>query len=124
MGKGLVIAESISSDFRVKLNDYIDCQYPHLLNHINSVTILRLEIKFEEFKNIALEIAEEICDDKYYAHFIFDDSMYVIYRKIVVKLNMYDDKMIRECQFIGMKKGIDMELMKFSELFFKDHPND
>lgn len=124
MGKGLLIAESISDDFRVKLNDYIECQYSHLLNHTYPVTMLRLKITYEEFTIIALKIAEEICDDRYYAHFIFGESMYVVYRKIIVKISVDDEKAIEECQSIGLKKGIDMRLLKFYELFYKDHPND
>lgn len=124
MGKGILILESVNNELVRNIERYIESEYPHLLNHVEPINIVRLQIEYKEFKQIALDISNSINNNKYYAHFIFKDTMYVIYKNVIVKIKKGDTKMIRECQNIGIKKGIDINLLKFSEMFDKDHPND
>lgn len=122
--RGIIIKESIDETTFELLQKYVVNEYYHLLNHEILVTIIIVQIGQEDFNNIFHSLCNSILSKKYYMHFILDGKMTVIYKNQVCFLEKECDNEINICKEVGKLNGIDEKLLKFDEMFRKDHPND
>ena len=123
MGKGIIIKESLPIYVNAVLDEYVVKNYPHLLGGNEQVTILKLEIGFDNFLKISSLISDHLVNALYYANFIFDKRMYVIFQNAMLSIDEGNMEQVNLCKNVGILKGINSELMKFDKMFKVDHPN-
>ena len=68
-------------------------------------------------------ISDHLVNALYYAHFIFDKRMYVIFQNAMLSIDEGNMEQVNLCKNVGILKGINSELMKFDKMFKVDHPN-
>lgn len=123
MGKGIIIKESLPEKVNAVLSKYVVKSYPHLLGGEEVVTILKLDMQYDDFLKVSSLIFHNLVDVLYYAHFIFDEHMYVIFQNAMLLIDEGNMEQVEVCKKVGMLKGINPKLMKFDEMFKVDHPN-
>jgi len=120
--RGLVIDESFTGDaVPVALKRYAVRTYPF---HLNGAPIHITELRLPEDVCPAalLEIAEALAPERYYAHFVRDDTLYVIFPGVICSIKQGHATAMRIAKMIGCEFRIPVEQMPFEGLFTDDHP--
>ena len=121
---GIVIKESITNELLLcKLKQSAISIYPHRLNGLINTTILKLEIPTIEVDAIGAEISKNILPNGFYAHFVINNDIMVIYPNRIFKFSMDQLTTINDCISYGESIGIKKELMQFDKMLYRDHPN-
>lgn len=122
---GIVIKESIvDNDLSEKIKSLSINTYPHKLNGVLDTTIYKLKLNETLVDKISAEISKNLLPNKYYVHFVSGSDMIVVYPNKIYKFNSDEGDIINECKEYGEYIGIDKSMMKFNEMFKKDHPNE
>lgn len=121
--RGIIIENSISTVTLGKLKSYVVRTYYHLLDKKYATNIMIVVIPETELEYV-LDLIKSSIYTSYYAHFVYNDIMYVVFCGEVCKLTRYDISSIEFCKSRGREHGIDDNLMKFELMFERDHPND
>ena len=122
---GIVIKESIVNDSLLEEIESLAIDiYPHKLNGVLDTTIYKLELDESLINEMSLKISENLLPKEYYVHFISGNEMIVIYPNRIYKFDSEETDVIAECKKYGKSIGIDANMMKFDEMFRRDHPND
>lgn len=123
--RGIIIAESIKDEKILKDIEKKSVEkYAHKLNNEIDTTIYKVEIDAEEIDSFSRKISKSILPKGFYVHFLYDNKMIVVYPNKVFKLEKENSKEIEDCISYGMSLGIDKKMLKFKEMYEKDHPND
>lgn len=122
---GIVIKESIvDNDLLEKIKSLSINTYPHKLNGVLDTIIYKLKLNETLVNEISTEISKNLLPNKYYVHFVSGNEMIVIYPNKIYKFNSDEVDTIDKCKKYGEGIGIDKNMMKFNEMFKKDHPNE
>lgn len=123
--KGIIIEESIKDDELLKdLQEMTIEKYGHKLNNEIDTTIYKVEIDDERIDEISNRISKSILPSGFYVHFLYNDKMIVVYPNKIFKIEKGNKKEIEECIDYGISIEIEKKMLKFDEMFEKDHPND
>lgn len=121
--RGIIIENSVSDDVLRILNPYVVNVHYHRLDNKYDTNILIVLVPENQLLNILNRIKDNI-KISYYAHFVFKNTMYVVFSNEICKLHRRDLDSIEFCKSRGRAHNIDNHLMKFEQMFEKDHPNE
>ncbi len=95
--------------------------YPFLLNGA-PVHITVVRVPMDKFPAALLGVSEAIAPERYYAHFILDEMLYVSFPGVICSIRKGDGLAMQTAKAIGTMFRIPMEQMPFEGLFTEDHP--
>lgn len=123
--KGIIIAESISDENVLTEIEHKSIEkYAHKLNNEIDTIIYKVEVSDSEIESFSEKISKSLLPRGFYVHFLCNDKMIVVYPNKVFRLEKDNNKEIEECIKYGMSLGIDKRMLKFKEMYERDHPND
>lgn len=125
--KGLIIRESlIGNNLPNNLCHFVNNEYNHQLEGDKSppVKIYVLMVPKSNISDVSIQLAKQLVPKFYYAHFIVEDVLHVIFPNTVCLVNRNDRLSAEQCRVIGRIFDIPDEQMPFEHLFDDDHPND
>jgi hypothetical protein len=98
-------------------------RYPYLLDGRTPVEVIELAATHRQALTVAMELAEALLPERFYAHLLDDSRMYVCFPNCLVLVQRGDDASARHAQEIGARYGIPARQMRFGEMFDNDHPD-
>ena len=124
MYRGIIIEESVDSEILSMLKQFTESEYAHMLQHNDKVTILRVSISEPNLLQLMPKFLYAINQDCFYFHFTDGEIMWVVFKGCIMRINKGNCEEISRCRKVGELYSISAELMKFEEMFERDHPND
>lgn len=124
MFRGLIIKESLKDFDDKPFQAYVVHKYRHLMDKKFEIEIQELSVPDDEIFTVADEASKRLLPQKFYAHFLNPPEMIVAYPNTIVRVYRNDAESVKLCKKIGCLFGIENRLMKYDEMFEKDHPND
>lgn len=122
--KCITITESlVNGSLPETLGRYEERRYAHLLSGVEPVEIILLQVPASELPRAAFELSEILLPQKFYAHFVTSDALYVVYPGCVYVLKRGDSESLLRCKSIGTMFNVPEDQMPFEEMFEVDHPN-
>ncbi len=122
--KGIIIQESLkSSMLPVQLKMRVTEEYGHDLAGTGKIKILVVHISREELPGVLLELSGSMLPEKFYAHFVAGETIYVVFPSTVCLVHKGDIKSVARCRQIGALFAIPDEQMVFEAMFEVDHPD-
>jgi hypothetical protein len=122
--RGIIIRESLrTEELPPSLQGNVSDQYKLNLGGIGEVEIIEVKIPKKEIANVSLDITVLILPEKYYAHFVDKEKMYVIFPSIICLVYRGDIKSAERCRQVGTMFSIPNEQMQFEKMFEVDHPD-
>lgn len=98
-------------------------EYPHLLDEATPIHIIEFPVTAEAALPAAMQLAEVLLPEKYYAHLVLEADMLIAFPNTVIHLRRNDQQAERQAQAIGRTFAIPDEQMRFLEMFDVDHPD-
>jgi hypothetical protein len=98
-------------------------RYPHLLDGRTPVEVIELAVTRDRALAVAMQLAQALLPERFYAHLVDDTRMYVCFPNCLVVVRRGDDGSVRQAQEIGARFGIPARQMRFGEMFANDHPD-
>ncbi|MCX4098042.1 hypothetical protein [Nocardia sp. alder85J] len=98
-------------------------EYPHLLDEATPIHIIEFPVDQDAALNVAMQLAEALLPEKYYAHLVRDTDMLIAFPNTIVRLRVGDEPGERRVRAIGRTFAIPDEQMRFLEMFDVDHPD-
>jgi len=124
MFRGLIITESLKELDDKPFQPYVVRKYPHLMDGKIKIEIQELNVPDDEILEVVNEASRRLLPKKFYAHFLNPPEMLIAYPKTIVRVHKDDTESVNYSKKIGCLFGISRRLMKYNEMFEKDHPND
>jgi len=124
MFKGLIIKESLKDLNTKPYEQYIVHKYRHLMDSQFDIEIHELNVPDNDVLEVAYDVSKRLLPMRFYAHFLKNPEMLVAYPNVVVRIDCEDKESIKVAQKVGHLFGIKKRLMKYDEMFERDHPND
>jgi hypothetical protein len=122
--RGLLLRESLKSgQVPDAWQGYVTHRYTHLLGGVEPVEVVVLMLPPAELSDTCMSIAMALKPTRYYAHFVTDSCLYVIFPYSINIVPREDAGAAERCRQVGTMFGIPLEQMKFEALFEVDHPN-
>lgn len=122
---GIIISESITDNKLIEeISKKAIQKYAHKLNNEIDTTIYNIELDDDEVLDFSKRISKGILPNGFYVHFVCEDEMIVIYPNKIFSINRNNLSEIENCILYGENLGINRKMLKFDEMFEKDHPND
>lgn len=123
--KGIVLLESLRPDVdHSRLFRHEVLRYPYLLDGVKPVTSVKLALPIDEMASLLLGFSQMLQEEDFYAHFIYKDTLFVVFPRCVVQANKHLPESFDTCRVIGALFSIPVHQMKFERLFIEDHPTD
>ncbi|MEE3343669.1 MAG: SDR family NAD(P)-dependent oxidoreductase [Bacilli bacterium] len=123
--KGIIIKNSITD---YSLLNYLESiakeVYEHKLGGKHNTIIYKIEVPKDKVDELSIKLSKSLYSYGYYIHFVSEKEMIVIFPNKIFKFSEKDNDIIDECILYGESINIDSKLMKFREMFYRDHPND
>lgn len=124
MMRGLVLMESLAGGrLPMPLPAVVLRQYPHLLGGTLPVQIAELSVTRHRVLAVAMQVAEVLLPQRFYAHFLDDERMYVAFPNCVVVIGRDDPASADTARAVGALFEIPAAQMRFEEMFVNDHPD-
>jgi hypothetical protein len=124
MVRGIVLRESlVDGVLPMPMSATVVRRYPHLLDGRTPVEVIELAVTRDRTLAVAMQLAQALLPERFYAHLVDDTRMYVCFPNCLVVVHRGDDDSIRQAQEIGARFGIPARQMRFGEMFDNDHPD-
>ena len=122
--RGIVLKQSlIGGELPMPLSATVVRRYPYLLDGRTPVEVIELVVTRERTLAVAMQLAQALVPERFYAHLVDDTRMYVCFPNCVVQVQRGDEGSVRQAQDIGTRFGIPVRQMRFGEMFDNDHPD-
>ncbi len=122
--RAIVIKESMVTDTTPSLlSRSVVREYSLDLDRTTPVTIVEYDVSSEDGDALALELSRLLKKERFYAHFVDDERMLVVFPRIVVEVRRDDPRDERIAQQVGSLFSVPDHQMRFLAMFDKDHPD-
>lgn len=122
--RGIVLRESLAGGaLPMPMPATVVRRYPYLLDGRTPVEVIELAVTHERALAVAMQLAQALLPERFYAHLLDDMRMYVCFPNCLVVVHRGDEASIRQAQEIGARFGIPARQMRFGEMFDNDHPD-
>lgn len=123
--RGIVLKESlVGGELPMPMSAVVVRRYPYLLDGHLPVEVVALAVTRERTLVVAMQLAEALLPERFYAHLVDDSRMYVCFPNCVVSVSRGDAASVQRAQEIGASFDIPLRQMRFAEMFDGDHPDD
>lgn len=121
---GIVLLQGLKkTELPQTLRPLLERQYTHYLGGSHgAVDICRLQLERSLAPAVAFTLAAALQPQRYYARLNDDSDMYIAYPTAVVHILRSQPHTIALAQQVGLLYRVDIEHMRFSEMFDLDHP--
>jgi hypothetical protein len=121
---GIVLLQGLkSAELPESLRPLLERQYRHFLGGTHgTVDICRLRLDRSMAPAVAFTLSSLLLPRRYYARLNDESEMYIAYPTAVVHIRRSDTRTVSLAQSIGALYEIDIEHMRFGEMFELDHP--
>ncbi|MFI9640896.1 hypothetical protein ACIG87_12650 [Micromonospora sp. NPDC051925] len=124
MMRGLVLMESLTDGrLPMPLPAVVVRRYPHLLGGTLPVQIAELAVTRHRVLAVAMQVAKVLLPKRFYAHFLDDERMYVVFPNCVTVVLRDDPVSADTARAVGALFDIPAVQMRFEEMFVNDHPD-
>jgi hypothetical protein len=121
---GIVLRESlIGTALPMPMPATVVRRYPYLLDGRTPVEVIELAVTRDRTLAVAMQLAQALLPERFYAHLVDETCMYVCFPNCLVLVRRGDDGSVRLAQEIGTRFNIPARQMRFGEMFDNDHPD-
>lgn len=122
--RGIVLLESLTGgQLPLPLPAVVCKKYAHLLGGQLPVMVAELVVPRDRAPGVALQLARYLLPQRFYAHLLDSEVMYVAFPDTVVLVRRGDPESVMHAQKIGQGFDIPLVQMRFDEMFDNDHPD-
>jgi hypothetical protein len=122
--RGIVLRESLTGgQLPMPMQATVTRRYPYLLGGELPVEVIELVVSRDRALTVAMQLAEALLPQRFYAHLLDDTRMYVAFPGCIALICRGDEASVRRAQDIGQRYEIPTRQMRFGEMFDNDHPD-
>jgi hypothetical protein len=122
--RGVVLRESlVDGALPMPMPATVVRRYPYLLDGRTPVEVIELAVTRDRALAVAMQLAQALLPERFYAHLVDDVCMYVCLPNCLVFVRRGDDNSVRRAQEIGAHFDIPARQMRLGEMFDNDHPD-
>lgn len=122
--RGIVFREGLRAGvLPPSLRTAVARTYPYMLDRRIPVEVIELTVPDREALAVAMQLAQHLLPERYYAHVVGETRMYVAFPGCVALIARDDAEAAQRAQRIGQGFSIPLRQMRFIEMFDNDHPD-